>query len=87
MTYWTFRPSASGYRDGHRYTDESIRRLRANLGNPAAAVHPIGGIADAATEDDYRDFVRAARENGAVGLSMYDLRTTHEAGWSALQRR
>ncbi len=86
MTYWTFRTSSSGYRDGHRYTEESIRRLRANLGNPAAAVHPIGGIADAATEEDYRDFVRAARENGAVGLSMYDLRTTHERGWAALQQ-
>ena len=87
MAYWTFRPSASGYRDGYRYTDESIRRLRANLGNPGAAVHPIGGIADDATEEDYRGFVRAAREKGAVGLSMYDLRTTHDAGWAVLQRR
>ncbi len=86
MAYWTFRPRASGYRDGYRYTAESIRRLRANLGNPSAAVHPIGGIADVATEEDYRGFVRAAREKGAVGLSMYDLRTTHDAGWAVLQR-
>ncbi len=87
MAYWTFRPRSSAYRDAYRYTDETIRRLRANLGNPRAAVHPIGGIADAATEDDYRGFVRAARERGSVGLSMYDLKTTHDPGWAVLQRR
>ena len=87
MAYWTFRAPSSGYRDGYRYTDENIRRLRANLGDPRAAVHPIGGIADAATEDDYRGFVRAARERGSLGLSMYDLRTTHDRGWAVLQRR
>jgi hypothetical protein len=87
MTYWTFRSPSSGYHDGYRYTAESIRRLRANLGDPSAAVHPIGGIADAATDDDYRGFVRAAEEKGSLGLSVYDVRTTRDGGWNALQRR
>ena len=47
MTYWTNRNTKSGYREGFRYTDENIRRLRANLGRGDAAVHPVGGIADA----------------------------------------
>jgi hypothetical protein len=86
MSYWTLRTSASGYRDGYRYTDENVRRLRANLGDPDALVHPIGGIADEATDDSYRGFVRAAEEMGAVGLSVYDYATTGGAGWSILRR-
>ena len=86
MSYWTLRTSASGYRDGYRYTDENVRRMRANLGDPDALVHPIGGIADEATEDSYRGFVRAAEEMGAVGLSVYDFATTEGAGWSILRR-
>ncbi|HEX2064140.1 MAG TPA: hypothetical protein VHE80_06935 [Acidimicrobiales bacterium] len=86
MGYWTFRPAGSKYRDGYVYTEETIRRLRANLRDPDAPVHPIGGIADAATPDDYRGFTRAATEARSVGLSMYDLRTTHENGWAALER-
>lgn len=87
MTYWTFRSTPSGYRDGYRYTEETIRRLRANLSDPSAAVHPIGGIADAASPEDYRGFMRAATEANALGVSMYDLETTHDGGWTALQRR
>ncbi len=86
MGYWTFRSTRSEYREGYRYTAETIRRLRANLGDPSAAVHPIGGIADAATPEDYRGFIRAADEAQAVGFSMYDLHTTHEGGWAELQR-
>jgi hypothetical protein len=52
MTYWTFRTQSSGYRDGYRYTDENIRRLRANLGLPNAAVHPVGGTDNKSTDED-----------------------------------
>ena len=84
MSYWTLRSSSSGYRDGYTYTDENIRRVRANLGNPAAVVHPIGGIADEATAESYHGFVRAAEEAGAVGLSVYDYGTTSGDGWDIL---
>lgn len=84
MSYWTLRTSSSGYRDGYVYTEENLRRMRANLEDPTAVIHPIGGIADAAGEDGYRGFVQAAREAGAVGLSVYDVDTTAAVGWQIL---
>ncbi|HWH34974.1 MAG TPA: hypothetical protein VNT56_06580 [Acidimicrobiales bacterium] len=84
MSYWTLRTAASGYRDGYAYTEENIRRMRANLGDPDAAVHPIGGVADEATAESYRGFVRAADEAGSVGLSVYDYVTTLGDGWNVL---
>ncbi|HXY92865.1 MAG TPA: hypothetical protein VEP49_10340 [Acidimicrobiia bacterium] len=86
MAYFTFRDVASGYRDPLRYTEESVARLRARLGDKHAPVHVIGGIADVATPEDYVAFLRAARETKAVGYSMYDFRTTSSAAWSYLRQ-
>ena len=85
MTYWTNRNTKSGYREGFRYTDENIRRLRANLGRPAAVVHPVGGIADAVSAADVAGFVRAARRQHAVGWSVYDYATTTSGLWPRLR--
>ena len=52
MSYWSFRSSSSGYGDGYTYNEESIRRLRANLGEPDAIVHAIGGIGGVDGIDD-----------------------------------
>jgi hypothetical protein len=82
MAYWTFRCEESGYRDAYAYTEESVRRLRANVGDPAALVHPIGGIGDLATDVDYRSFLRASDDVGAVGVSIYDFRTTGSYAWA-----
>jgi hypothetical protein len=81
MTYWTFRSEESGYRDAYAYTEESVRRLRTNVGDPDALVHPIGGIGDLATDVDYRDFLRASDDVGAVGVSIYDFRTMGSYAW------
>ena len=86
MGYWTNRTQASGYRDAYRYTAENIDRMRANLGLPAAPVHPIGGIGDKTTVADVEAFHRAAAERGALGGSLYDYRTTGDALWPPLQR-
>ncbi len=86
MSYWTNRSPDSGYRDGFRYTDENIRRLRNNLGNGNAPVHAIGGIGDAATGEDYDGFVRAAKQNGAAGWSIYNYGVTPRSAWSRLRR-
>ena len=85
MTYWTNRTTASGYRDGFRYTDENIRRLRANLGRDQAPVHPIGGIADAVSTADVAGFGRVARRHSAIGWSVYDYATTSSALWPRLR--
>ena len=34
MTYWSVRNQDSGWKDGYRYVVESVRRLRADLGQP-----------------------------------------------------
>ncbi len=84
MSYWTFRNSDDPYRDAFTYTDESIRRMRANLGLPDAPVHPIGGVADTSTVVDYRKFVQAATTNQSIGVSLYDYRTTATFAWPLL---
>lgn len=85
MGYWTFRTQSSGYRDGYRYTEENIRRMRANLGLADAPVHALGGTDNRSTDDDYRGFVRAAVEQRAIGASIYDWRTTPPQAWEILR--
>jgi hypothetical protein len=72
MTYSTERRADSGYRDAERYTTENLLRLRANLDDPEALVHPIAGVADALAVTDVEGHVRAARRAEAVGVSLYD---------------
>jgi hypothetical protein len=85
MAYWTNRSAGSEWRDAHRYVSANVAMVREHLGDPAAPVHPIGGIGDAATLGDYEGFVRAATEQGVVGLSVYDYRTTVPDAWPVLR--
>jgi hypothetical protein len=84
MGYWTDRRTDSGYRDPYRYTDENIRRLRNNLGQPTAPVHPVGGVGG--SPGDVEGFLRAAVENGSIGGSIYDWRTTRAEAWPSLRK-
>jgi hypothetical protein len=86
MSYWTNRNSDSGYKDGFRYTDENIRRLRNNLDDKGAPVHAIGGIADTALAKDYAGFLRAVKQDGAMGWSIYDYSTTVSTAWPRLRK-
>jgi hypothetical protein len=81
MSYWTNRSTGSVYRDSFRYTDENIRRLRANLGQADAPVHAIGGLGNAASIQDYAGFVRAARAQRAIGWSAYNYSVTPRKAW------
>jgi hypothetical protein len=83
--YWTFRTQRSGYRDGYRYTEENIRRMRNNLGLPNAPVHALGGTDNRSTDADYRGFIRAAHDTRSLGASIYDWRTTPASAWSVLR--
>ncbi|HEV7865433.1 MAG TPA: hypothetical protein VGR20_22240 [Acidimicrobiia bacterium] len=85
MAYWTFRSQSSGYRDAYRYTEENVRRLRANLGLPEAVVHPVGGTDNKSSDDDYRSFVRACVDTRSLGGSIYDWRTTPTASFNVLR--
>ncbi len=89
MSYWSFRTTASGWKNGYSYSADSIKRLRVNLGRPNALVHGIGGIGavDGINDDpnpeeplasmgDLEGFVRSLRDTKAIGGSIYDWRTT-----------
>ena len=85
MAYWSFRTEE--HAEPGFYVSQNIRRLRANLGDPEAMVHAIGGIGAAdgsaivdpgeplATIDDLAPFVAALVAEGAVGGSIYDWAT------------
>ena len=72
MDYWTLRTQSSGWRDPTRYTTENVNRLRAHLGNAAAAVHPVGGIGTPSSSASYGAFVKASRATRSIGWSIYD---------------
>jgi hypothetical protein len=80
MSYWTFRTVASGYHDGYTYNEESTRRLRADLGDPNAPVHGIGGIGDLVTIPELDAFVRSLADTSSIGGSIYDWATLTPAG-------
>ncbi|HUP69292.1 MAG TPA: hypothetical protein VM142_05690 [Acidimicrobiales bacterium] len=85
MGYWTNRRADSGYRDAYRYTRENVDRLRAQLGQPQAPVHPIGGIGNNTTGDDVEAYKRAVADTSGLGGSLYDWRTTAAGLWPALR--
>jgi hypothetical protein len=84
MTYWTTRDADTEWRDAERYTTESVRLMREHLEDPAARVHPIGGIADKTTPDQVAGFVRALAATGSIGGSLYDVATTSTDLWPSL---
>ena len=85
MTYWTNRNTASGLRDGYKYTNKNIKLVRKRLRDSDALVHPIGGIASDTTTADDIGFVRAARADHAIGWSIYDFNTTTSGVWARLR--
>jgi len=85
MAYWSFRTAE--HADPAFYTADNVRRLRADLADPAALVHAIGGIGAAdgtavvdpgeplASIGDLAPFVDALVDEGAIGGSIYDWAT------------
>jgi hypothetical protein len=84
MAYWTYRSADSTYRDAHRYVSENVARLRAHIADADAPVHVIGGLAQDMTAADIDGMQRAAREQHALGLSVYDFNTTSPDAWPLL---
>jgi len=82
MAYWSVRRTE--WRDSERYIGENIDRIRASTGRPDLPVHPVGGVADGASIPDVEGMVRASRQRGALGLSLYDWRTSNPSQWAAL---
>ncbi len=85
MSYWTNRSQSSGWKDAFRYVQENVKRVRADLRDPRATVHVIGGIGDHAEPREYARFVTAARQSRSVGWSIYDYVTTSSSAWPRLR--
>jgi hypothetical protein len=84
MAYWSNR-SEEGFTDPHWYVTENIERVRRHLDDPCAVVSVIGGYDAQETADDYSAMARAATEQQAVGVSIWDWPTTPPTAWPALQ--
>jgi hypothetical protein len=83
MAYWTFRDGP--YRDPYAYTAESVTRLRENLGDNRAVVHPVGGIGNESSARDYDAFLRAVYDTKSVGWSIYDFNTMSSSAWPRMR--
>ena len=94
MSYWSFRDDDSPFANGYSYNFDATQRLRANIGDPSAIVHGIGGIGASvgssegaeplAAVDDIDDFVRSLGDSGSVGGSIYDWASQDESGRQAM---
>ena len=84
MAYWSNR-SEPGFTDPHWYVTENIGRVRDHLQDPCAVVSVIGGYDLRETADDYAAMARAATEQRAIGVSIWDWPTTPPSAWPAVQ--
>jgi hypothetical protein len=82
MGYYTYH--GDGYANAYRDTRENIRIIREMTGRPGVPIHVIAGDAAKSSGSETTAYVRALRENGALGGSMYDWATTNDANWGAL---
>lgn len=82
MAYWSYRTPGEYWHDGYRYTKENVDRVRLRLGDPDAVLSPIGSPTTAA---HIEGMIRAVRETGAVGGSVYDWASTPQHLWPSLR--
>lgn len=83
MGYYTYH--GDGYANAYRDTRDNIRIIRERTGRPRVPIHVIAGDAAKSSATETTAYVRALREHGALGGSMYDWATTSEASWRVLQ--
>jgi hypothetical protein len=82
MSYYTYH--GDGASVAYADTIANMRALRSQPGCSKEPIHLIGGEATASSPTEVREFVRAARETGAVGASLYTWDGTTTGHWSQL---
>ena len=82
MGYYTYH--GDGYANAYRDTRDNVRIVRAQTGRPTIPIHVIAGLASASSGTETLAYVRALREYGCLGGSMYDWPTTNDADWRVL---
>ncbi len=82
MGYYTYH--GDGYAQAYNETRENVRIVREQTGLPTIPIHVIAGLADKSSGSETIGYVRALRETGCLGGSMYDWPTIDDADWRAL---
>jgi hypothetical protein len=82
MSYYTYH--GKGGPEAYADTLANMRILRAQPGCATTPVHLIGGIAEKSSPNEVAAFVRAARENGCIGASLYGWTGTSPSHWQEL---
>jgi len=80
MAYSTF-DRARGPARVYRYTADNVRFVRAATRRP---VHLIGGLTDTMSHAEQVAVVRASRDAGAIGTSLYKFPLYDAGSWTAL---
>jgi hypothetical protein len=82
MGYYTYHGNGSA--QAYSETRENVRIVREQTGRPTIPIHVIAGVGDKSSGSETTAYVRALRETGCLGGSMYDWSTTDAADWRAL---
>ncbi len=95
MTYWSERQRAFSPDEVYRYVARAVAQLRADVGDPAYPVAPIGQMYDTFGRNgigayspggaEIRAALEAGRAAGAVGVSFFQWGTATPAEWRALR--
>jgi hypothetical protein len=79
-----FGARSSGTKAARHHLARNIEQIVAGTGDPRTRIHAIGGIADELNGKEVRAFASAARNRGAIGVSLYDHFTSGSDDYSAL---
>ena len=82
MGYYTYH--GSGYANAYSDTRNNVSIIREETGDPTIPIHVIAGLAGQSSSTETLAYVRALRENGCLGGSLYDWATTTGADWQVL---
>jgi hypothetical protein len=83
MGYYTYH--GDGYGNAYRDTRDNIRIIRESTGRPSIPIHVIAGAAAKSSAGETTAYVRALREHGALGGSIYDWASSGPEDWAALR--
>lgn len=83
MGYFSYRPTDLG--GAYGYTVRNVALIRRGTGDPQVPIHIIGGVGNDVSAAQVNAFVRATRDCGVSGASMYDFSTTVPGGWKYLR--
>jgi hypothetical protein len=83
MGYYTWH--GRGYQGAYDYTALNTDIIRTETGDPAAPIHPIGGIASQSSHRETRGYVDAVIDDALLGGGLYDFGLTGGEDWDELQ--